>query len=175
MTGIFDNFLKQQDFNKIHSTLTSDWMPWYYNNMVTEHNEKEHSDAHEYQFTHMFYNDNEPYSDHFPLAKLVCDQIEEKLGRKITLIRIKANFRPVTLISKTSDKHRDCVFLAENGKLRHTTAILYITTNNGLTILSNGDKIENVANRLLVFDANEKHRGTTATDNHKIVINFNYY
>jgi len=26
-----------------------------------------------------------------------------------------------------------------------------------------------------VFDANEKHRGTTATDNHKIVINFNYY
>jgi len=102
-------------------------------------------------------------------------KLMHNLQKMITLIRIKANFRPVTLLSKTSDKHRDCVFLADQDRLRHTTAILYVTTNNGLTILSNGDKIENVANRLLMFDANEKHRGSTATDNHKIVINFNYY
>ena len=172
MIGTFDNFLDEWDFNELRDVIINSHIPWYFNQTVVSPLDK---DIHDYQFTHTFFDTEGVSSSHFKNVDVVCKKIEKKLERSITRIRIKANLRPVTKVIKESEWHQDCIYLAENGKLRHTTAIFYVTTNNGLTILSNGDKIKNVANRLLVFDANEKHRGTTATDNHKIIINFNYY
>ena len=57
-----------------------------------------------------------------------------------------------------------------------TTAIYYLNTNNGFTKFENGDKVNSVANRMVIFDSNLKHTGTSCTDAHaRMLINFNYY
>ena len=57
-----------------------------------------------------------------------------------------------------------------------TTAIFYINTNNGYTEFEDGTRVESVANRIVNFPANLKHRGTRCTDQKiRIVINFNYF
>ena len=56
-----------------------------------------------------------------------------------------------------------------------TTSILYINTNNGYTELESGEIIESIANRLVTFPANTRHRTITQTDEQtRILINFNY-
>ena len=56
-----------------------------------------------------------------------------------------------------------------------TTAILYINTNNGFTEFEDGVKVESIANRLVMFPSNFKHRGITQTDEQtRIMINFNF-
>ena len=55
------------------------------------------------------------------------------------------------------------------------TAILYINTNNGYTEFENGERVESVANRLVLFDSELKHTGTTCTDQQRrVVLNLNY-
>jgi hypothetical protein len=59
--------------------------------------------------------------------------------------------------------------------VRWTTAILYINTNNGYTEFEDGTIVESVANRLVAFPANIRHRGVSQTDEEtRILINFNY-
>jgi len=53
---------------------------------------------------------------------------------------------------------------------------LYVNTNNGYTKFEDGTKVESVANRLVTFPANMKHKGTSCTDEKiRVVINFNYF
>ena len=57
-----------------------------------------------------------------------------------------------------------------------TTSIFYMNTNNGYTEFENGAKVESVENRMVVFPAEMKHRGTSCTDKKiRVVINFNYF
>ena len=57
-----------------------------------------------------------------------------------------------------------------------TTAIYYLNTNNGFTKFENGDKVNSVANRIVIFDSNLKHTGTSCTDSYaRLLINFNYF
>ena len=56
-----------------------------------------------------------------------------------------------------------------------TTSILYMNTNNGYTEFQNGAIVESIENRMVVFPAEMKHRGTSCTDEKiRVVINFNY-
>jgi hypothetical protein len=55
------------------------------------------------------------------------------------------------------------------------TAVFYCDTNNGFTKLINGDVIKSIENKILIFDAEIMHTGTTCTDKpRRTVINFNY-
>ena len=57
-----------------------------------------------------------------------------------------------------------------------TTSIFYMNTNNGYTKFEDGTKIESVANRLVSFPSNMKHKGTSCTDEKtRVVINFNHF
>ena len=57
-----------------------------------------------------------------------------------------------------------------------TTAIYYVNTCDGFTEFEDGTKTEAVANRLVKFPANLKHRGVSQLDNRfKCVINFNFF
>ena len=56
------------------------------------------------------------------------------------------------------------------------TAIFYINSNNGLTLFKNGQIIESVENRMVIFNSQLEHTGTTSTDTkNRIVVNFNYF
>ena len=55
------------------------------------------------------------------------------------------------------------------------TAIFYINTNDGWTEFENGDKVESVENRIVIFDSQTKHTGTTCTNAKvRVLINLNY-
>ena len=54
-------------------------------------------------------------------------------------------------------------------------AIYYFNTNNGYTLFENGDKVESIRNRLIMFKSNLRHTGTTCTDKpNRYVLNINY-
>ena len=56
------------------------------------------------------------------------------------------------------------------------TAVFYVNTNNGYTIFESGEKVSSVENRMVIFDSNILHTGTTCTDERvRCVLNFNYY
>ena len=56
-----------------------------------------------------------------------------------------------------------------------TTAIFYLNTNNGFTEFKDGDIINSVRNRLIMFPANTSHRAVGQSDvNQRIVLNFNF-
>lgn len=56
------------------------------------------------------------------------------------------------------------------------TAIYYVHTNNGGTLFEDGQFVNSVENRLLVFNSQERHAAITATDvAARIVVNINYF
>jgi len=55
------------------------------------------------------------------------------------------------------------------------TALLYVNTNNGHTLLKNKIKIKAEENKLLIIDTKTPHAAVSQTDkDRRIVINFNY-
>ena len=81
--------------------------------------------------------------------------------------RIKANMGPRTHEIRRNKFHIDFPNII--------TAVYYINTNNGWTEFKNGDKVESVANRIIIFDSDTIHTGTTCTDEKvRVLINFNY-
>jgi len=54
--------------------------------------------------------------------------------------------------------------------------IFYLNNNDGLTILEDGTEIQNLENRLLLFDSSKDHNGTTCTNaDRRLLINFSYF
>ena len=101
----------------------------------------------------------------------------------VSMCRIKAN---LTLRDDTpfDDSHyhtddRYCNCVEDGGKgedAAMTTAIYYVNTNNGGTQFKNGEQVDSVANRLVVFPCHMYHAPIGHTDEkNRIVINFNYF
>ena len=64
----------------------------------------------------------------------------------------------------------------DNKLKNNMTAIYYVNTNNGYTRFKNENKIPSEQNKLIIFNTETEHSGTTCTDEPcRIVINFNYY
>ena len=159
---IIDNYLSVEEHLVLKTIMESDTFPWYYNQYKVfkgDHSKK----LFEYQLVHIFYKDNCVNSDFF--NELNC--IIEKL-KPLSLIRIKANLNPITHNLIEFGKHQDQDFKCK-------AAIYYVNDNDGYTIIE-GKKIESKANRIVLFDANQKHYGTNSTNcNNRMVINFNYF
>ena len=84
------------------------------------------------------------------------------------MLRVKVNLYPNTEILHEHAMHVDTDF-------PHSGAILSLNTCDGYTKLEDGTKIDSVANRILLFDASEKHCSTTTTNvPARMNININY-
>ena len=58
----------------------------------------------------------------------------------------------------------------------HHFAFIVYSTNDGYTKFIDGEVVQTIANRLVIFDGHTKHCGTTHTNaKFRTVINFNYY
>jgi|TARA_R110000796_G_scaffold91037_1_gene195140 hypothetical protein len=163
MSKVKNNFLKKEDFNKIKEALTSNIFPWYLNNNKTSKDPKKYTKhKNDYQLTHTFFEDDKINSNAYSLLEPIIEILKPKY-----FIRIKAN-----LVSNTDkvykfDKHTDQEYKCK-------AAILYINTNNGLTLFKDR-KVQAKENSIVFFEGNETHQATTCTDQkYKIVINFNY-
>ena len=154
---VIDNFLPFSQFKELQSSILGDQFPWFFNDHI------HHRGDGQYQYTHNFYRyvDKEP-SQWYPL---IHDCLRELRPQKLE--RIKANLNPQTLSHSRGGYHIDVADV--------TTSIFYINTNNGWTEFHNGDKVECVENRMVIFDSNLEHEGVSCTDQlRKVVINFNY-
>ena len=163
-----DNFLSQQDFETIRDTITAGEFQWSFSQYVDSPNEESTPG----QFVHTVYSGCVPCSQFY---NSLVPIIEHKLGIS-ALYRIKLNLQPRLPEPFTYMFHSDLSHDFEEDVASHwTTAILYINTNNGFTEFEDGVKVESVANRLVMFPSNFKHRGITQTDEQtRIMINFNF-
>ena len=120
----------------------------------------------------MFYLGTAPQS-------IFCENLRSILEKidPISIRRIKANLLTKTLNIIEKTFHFDMPDTMSEEKLKQwTTSILYINTNNGNTEFKDDTKVESVANRMITFPGDIKHRGTSCTDEKmRIVINFNYF
>ena len=163
-----DNFLTEQDFGTIRDTITAGDFQWTFSQYVDSPNEEPTPG----QFVHTAYFGSVPCSQFY---NSLVPIIEHKLGIS-ALYRIKLNLQPRLPEPFKYSFHSDLSHDFEKDVASHwTTAILYINTNNGYTEFENGKKVESVANRMVTFPANLKHRGVTQTDEQtRIMINFNF-
>ena len=175
---VVDNFLEQNDFNSLQTQLIGQEtvsFPWFYSDCI-DHVDEE---GNKFQFTHAFYDFNRPTSRFFG----EFESIFEKVYNQGILARVKANL--LTRTSKIIENtfHSDFGVIWRSGQptdpsdnaKQFSTSILYVNTNNGYTKFEDGTKVESVANRLVTFPANMKHKGTSCTDEKiRVVINFNY-
>ena len=177
-TQIIDNALDAKEFINLQQALLSNTFPWSWNDSIARNTptlrELKGLEHHEFGAQIIKARDEDSYYftngltsetlNNWPLQPLLRLVIQE--GSK--LIRVKANLYLRTDEIEHHDNHVDYDF-------ENNAAILYINTNNGLTVLEDGTEIESVANRLLFFDGSKPHHSTTCTDQKRRVnININY-
>jgi hypothetical protein len=159
---VIDNFLPQDVFIELQKNMLGPDIEWGYNSFVVRN---ERTDPYDFQFTHTFYHKCQPLSHRINLI----DPILQILNPS-AIVRIKANLLTRTEKIVINQYHYDHHHF--DGKI----AIFYVNTNNGYTIFEDGTKIDSIENRLLIFDGNTLHTGTTCTDQKtRVLINFVYY
>ena len=162
---IEDNFLKQEEFDKIQKLMGQPSpLPWFYaDRIVFEDDDK-------FQFIHAFYDNYMPMS---PCTNELDPIIS--IIQPFSIVKIRAKLLTRTLEIVESTFHVDLP-LSEEKQKQWTTSIFYMNTNNGYTKFENGTKMNSVANRMITFPSNMKHTGTSCTDERtRVVINFNYF
>jgi len=189
---IEDNFLKQEDFDKVQYHMTHDNFPWYFRDryyeeigssvtameppkfvLAPELNEFQFVDDNSKLrvFEHIFYEHYAPISG--VMEHLECLLQKNKL---ISIMKIRANLLTRLPSIVEFPLHTDMQYLPEETQKQWITSIFYVNTNDGYTVFEDGMKVESVANRMLTFPANMNHAGTSCTNKQaRIVINFNYY
>mgnify|MGYP003147354189 CR=1 FL=1 len=155
---IIDNFLPQEEFNKIQNIIMGEQFNYFYKNYVTSPEDTDY-----FYFAHELYKDNVPQSDYINLLQPLFTKL-----KILSLIRAKVNCFPRTEKLIKYGKHVDKTF-------KHKGAIFYINTCNGGTYVK--DKfIKSVANRMLLFDSSKAHQSTNCTDEKcRFNININYF
>jgi hypothetical protein len=163
MHQIIDNFLPEEQYNIIASTMMSADFSWYYANSVLS-KDLLCEEQYNYQFGHSFY-----YQYGFQSANSnIIVPILEKLS-PIAILRIKGILLPRT------EKNIEHGFHQDNTN-KTNVAIYYVNTNDGYTKFADGAIINSVANRLVLFNSEEYHTGATCTDEKvRVAINFNYF
>jgi hypothetical protein len=160
---IIDNFLPVDLFCVIRDSILSVEFPWYWCNTKIKYKDNESLyDEYNYQFTHTFFEFNEKLSN-FNINPIL-DALQVN-----ALVRAKVNLTPNTPTIMEYGYHID-------NDINCNTAIFYINTNNGYTKFKNGDIVNSIENRIVIFDSNILHSGTTCTDEkRRVVLNLNYF
>lgn len=158
---IYDDFLPKEKFEEIKNLLCGDCLPWYLNNYTTYPN---NPDKEDFQFTHTFYRDYVVTSDYFYILQPLIEKINPA-----AILRIKAN------LTTYNGKNYQYPFHVDIPNYSGKSAIYYINNNNGKTLFENGETIDSVENRLIIFDTTIRHTGYMSTDTKtRCLINLNF-
>tara|TARA_R100001443_G_scaffold686_2_gene2729 strand:+ start:578 stop:1186 length:609 start_codon:yes stop_codon:yes gene_type:complete len=165
---IIDDYVPKGEFQKIFEILMRRTMYWHFDNIV------DHVDDGKFQFTHLFFNNDgivSPFwKDIIPIFKPLSAQ---------SLYRVKANLNVRTKNHEEGQFHYDNPIagpILKDGTPIGYTAIYYVNTNNGYTLFKSGEKVNSVANRMVIFENDKLHKAVSCTDEKtRVVINFNYF
>ena len=162
---VIDNFLPEEEFKLVQALIMDYGFPWFYNDSVTK--DPYPQNCKEFQFVHLFYNPLCGMVSEYPRWKDIIKPYADRLVSTATL-RIKANLNIATEEFLTREFHTDF-------NIKCKTAVIYINTNNGYTLFEDGNKVESVENRVVIFDSHMRHAGIPCTDEkRRVVINFNF-
>lgn len=171
---VIDNFLEEESLERLQNLImgradNTDFNWSIITSVAARDYNKNYNPEIEKQFwnwyaIHPVYN-TVPQSPHFdPILSAFKDKWYLK-----SLIRVKVNFYPYTHEVKEHAKHQDYDF-------DHYGAVFSLNTCDGFTRMSNGDKVDSVANRMVFFNASEYHNSsTTSNQKGRYNINFNYF
>ncbi len=159
MKKVLDNFLSKEDHQKIIDIFKD--INWFYNKNVVYDGEE---DPNLYAMVTCIYQYGQNYNRE-------VTNIFTKYINPYNWTRIKANFSPKRDIFLENALHIDMVTTLPD----QWTSVYYINSNNGYTYFEDGEKVSSVANRMVIFPVNTMHSGTTSTDDHRLVINFNWF
>tara|TARA_B100000131_G_scaffold276679_1_gene280022 strand:+ start:453 stop:953 length:501 start_codon:yes stop_codon:yes gene_type:complete len=160
---VVDNFLPIEQFNKIQSTLLSNFFPWYWYDDSTYEGDGDD------QLVHNFITEGKIHSDFFHLFN---DSDCFKLLNVDMLYKHKANLNYKRKKHHIGFYHTD---FSDSNENILTTSIMYINTNNGYTMFQDGTKVKSIANRMVIFDCSTRHAAVTCTDEmRRVVVNFNF-
>jgi len=165
---IIDNFLEEEHFQPIAEYCLGRFCPWSFNEGIISPGIPKDS----WQLVHTFYSSNAGL-EISPAVELL-NPILQKIDPQV-LLRVKANLTPKSpLITVIKPYHEDWGGLTKQG-ISYMTGILYVNTCNGYTEFKNGEKVDSVANRFVIFPGHMYHGGSTTTsDIKRVVINVNW-
>lgn len=166
---VIDNALPQETFLDIKNNMLKSDFPWYYRSVkvasgMKQDNQYNSYNKYNFQFVHVFYKHFKPRSEYVSLLNPILDILHPA-----SIIRIKANLTTRAPEVFQYNFHQDLQ------KFSGKTAIFYVNSNDGYTAFENGQKIDSIENRLVIFDSPVYHAGTSCTNrNVRCVINFNF-
>lgn len=152
---IIDNLLEKEDFESLCSTILDKNFLWSINN-------SQESDTLFLELLH--------YTNHQPLSEFYNEVVP--IMRKVQmlgLVEVKSNLYFGNTYTQSFKKEKQYDFSVG-------TAIYYINSNDGYTMLEDGSKIESKENRILLFENSNWYYETNCTDNScRVNITFNYF
>ncbi len=178
---IYDNCLPLNEFEEMQKQLLSSTFPYFYYKEIVEkekYNIKspvkgygDNKDVDVCQFVHLFfYHEQSIWSQYVDLIRPILNVINPRAW-----IRVKCNLGIKEQKHLVGGWHYD--ILQQNGKPYDDTitGVLHLNTNNGYTLMETGQKVESVANRLVLFPCNVLHTNITHTDiKARALLNFNF-
>jgi Rps23 Pro-64 3,4-dihydroxylase Tpa1-like proline 4-hydroxylase len=176
---VLDNFLPKDYQDSLEGLLFGSNFAWYLNPKTSPaHDFAKNTTTDSPQFTHMFFDNGQTFSEHFNLATSILYHLMLTENVDTTqIMRIKANLNiPVVDYPKGHHyvAHKDCP-----KNTGHITAIYYVNDSQGDTKFFdlNGKVIESVSpkrGRLVYFNGDIYHAGCPPKDNVRCLINFNF-
>jgi len=148
---IVNDFLDKEVFKSLQTYLMSDKIPWF--NMIGPWG----------YFNHQFYSniDTSPFFD-------IISPITEKLNVKIP-ININAK-----LFCNTGALSQHLIPVEVSDP--HTTAIFFVNSNDGYTMLDDETKIESVENSVLFYDGSRQTINTNCADQKvRLLLKLDYF
>jgi len=163
------NFLDKKDFDSFKKEIFSQRIGWYWQPHQVNLNAYVPGAPPKGDrgfFGHGFYLEHKPNSAFYqPFIAPIIKKLDVKM-----ISDIRANCLVKDKVRHFSIYHCDRPYNC-------TTAILYMNTNNGYTLLGEKEKIKikSEENTILIFNSQIKHCAVSQTDTERrIVINFNY-
>lgn len=169
---IIDNALPTEVFNNIKNELFSSQFPWFFANNTIRANSTLQSVTN-YKFHHIV------CGHEFPTT--FAANFLQPLFKKLNVVSILfCRIFMSTYTGQNINHGFHCDAYADktgNPVYNHmNTAIYYINTNNGGTEFEDGQFVNSVENRILIFNSQDRHAAVTATDvPARIVVNINYF
>ena len=165
MIKVIDNFLPNDEFEKVCDVILTGDFPWHFEPKITLKKEEYDTKNFKFYMVHLLLANNYEKS---PFYENIAPYFIKKLDIK-AIRRIKINFYPYQGKFDEHLPHRDYEY-------SHKGALFSLNTCNGYTKFEDGSSVPSVANRMILFDPFKLHCSTNTTDDFRRVnINFNYF
>jgi hypothetical protein len=164
---VIDNFLSQQELDRLKSEIQSPDFLWLFAEDAVDYSDDEGREIYS-QYVNVMYAQDIPFNNYFGI---VMDMFADKIPGFRTLIRLKSN-----LITKREENHITGYHIDFKDFDGSYSGIFYLNTTNAPTLFKDGDKVDCVENRFVLFPMDTMHSSTTQTDeDFRIVLNFNWF